>query len=306
MRLVMPFRRPFEALEEALQEAGCDIERNWKGQPVDAVLVDFCDAIRHPIQTWMMRHTMQKSAPLVAIARDAPWHKGIRRHKVWMARRLKPFDIYASHSLQQAQGFAHCVLYLPNAARLSHYCLGELTLADLRDPRQYRHQVSFIGNMNASRYPEHRSRVDFLITLQQRLAGVGISLDLIDSASGISEKEQVTAIQSSLINLNYGAACDQGNEKSWGLPERCYGIPACGGFLISDERIHADDDFVPEREWIDYKDIESCIARIRYFIAHPNAARDIAEAAHAKVIKTHSYRHRAKTLINAISLWKND
>ncbi len=50
--------------------------------------------------------------------------------------------------------------------------------------------------------------------------------------------------------MNIGAAADGEREKSWGLPERCYGIPACGGFLLSDERGHAANDFVVGRELV--------------------------------------------------------
>lgn len=306
MRLVMPFRRPFAGLEEGLREAGCEIDRAWTGQPASALVVDFCDAVRAPLRTWALRRAAGRALPLVAIARDAPWHKGVRRHKLWLAATLRPFDIYATHSLQQAERFARRPLYLPNAARTSQYRLGGLSLADLRDPARYRHQVSFVGNIDAERYREHRGRVDFLVALRERLARENICLDLIDGTRGLSGDEQARIIQASRINLNHGAACDGGGERSWGLPERCYGVPACGGFLLSDARRHAADDFVPDREWADYADFEACVARIRHFIAHPTAARDIAEAAHARVMACHTYRHRAQTLLDAIARWRGD
>lgn len=303
MRLVMPFGRPFAALEEALCAAGCRIDRVWTGQAADALVVDFCEAVRAPARAWRWRRVAGGRLPLVAIARDAPWHRGIRPRRLWLAELFKPFDIYATHSLQGATRFGRSVLYFPNAARTSRYHLGELSLADLRDPARYRHPVSFIGNLAAERYPEHRRRVEFFAALREQLAREGIALALFDSSAGMPEAEQRAIIQSSWINLNHGAACDQGAERSWGLPERCYGVQACGGFLLSDARRHARDDFEPDREWVDYDDLAGCLAHIRRFIAEPQAARAIAEAAHARVMACHTYDHRARTLLAAIDDW---
>jgi len=306
MRLVMLFRRPFIELEEALCAAGCQIDHEWRGQNADALVFEFCDAVRKFPKTWVERLSVRGSIPLVAIARDAPWHKGVRKHKLWFAEKLKLFDIYATHSLQQAERFGRRTLYLPNAAHISRYNLGRFCLADLRVRTQYEYQISFVGNIDAEHYPEHRERLNFLLALRERLARENIRLALIDTARGLDEAEQVRVIQSSQINLNYGAACDQGGEKSWGLPERCYGIPACGGFLLCDRRQHAAQDFEPETEWVDYTDLDSCVARIRHFLANPGDARDIAEAAYKKVVLSHTYRNRAESLISFIAQWKKD
>jgi hypothetical protein len=95
---------------------------------------------------------------------------------------------------------------------------------------------------------------------------------LFRHSSGMSEAEQIDVIQRSVINLSYRSSCDHrsrsGAEMSWGLPERCYGVPARGGFVLADERRHAADDFDLAREWASYRDFEDCIARIRRFVAH--------------------------------------
>lgn len=301
MRLLVPMRRPFEALEEALVAAGCTLLREPDGAAVDAAIVDFCDAARRPLDTWRLRRSLGRATPLVAIARDAPWHKGIRPRKLWMTGVLGLVDVYATHSMQDASRRGRTPLYFPSAARLPHYGLAGATLEALRDPARYVYAVSFVGNVDADRYPEHRDRVEFLGTLARRLASEGIALTLVDSSRGLDVREQVRIIQSSIVNLNHGAACDQGGTMSWGLPERCYGIPAAGGFLLSDARRHARDDFVPEREWAEYADMDDCVAKVRHFVRHPEAARAIAEAAHARVMAAHTYVHRARTLMDAIA-----
>src|SRR5438045_7710238 len=45
-------------------------------------------------------------------------------------------------------------------------------------------------------------------------------------------------------------------------PERCFGVPACGGFLLSDVRKHAAESFIPGVEWADFLDLDDCVAKI--------------------------------------------
>jgi len=91
---------------------------------------------------------------------------------------------------------------------------------------------------------------------------------------------------------------------SWGLPERCYGVPARGGFMLSDERRHAADDFDLKTEWASYRDFEDCIARIQHFVGHFAETRAVAEAAHARVMRDHTYEKRAENLLAAARRWR--
>jgi spore maturation protein CgeB len=241
--------------------------------------------------------------PLIAIDRDAPWYRGIRQRKLWLFNTLGPLDIYASHSLQNTDKFSPVALYLPNAARTSVYNLAGKSLADLRDPGAYRYDVSFIGNLNATRYREHRKRVEFLEELLRRLTALGINCHFVDS-TGLAPADQVALIQQSRINLNYGAACDNGPEKSWGLPERCYGIAACGGFLLSDSREHAKDDFTPEKEWVSFDSMDDCVAKVCFYLAHFDLTREIADAAHHRVLSSHTYEIRARQILEAALAWR--
>jgi spore maturation protein CgeB len=165
----------------------------------------------------------------------------------------------------------------------------------MRDASWYRRDVAFIGNLDAARYPEHGRRAQFMEALRRRLAPLGIAA-LMRDASGLDAGAQREIIQTSRINLSALAACDAGAEPSWGLPERCYGVPACGGFLLSDRRRHAAEDFAPD-EWAEFADLDDCVRRIREFLARPEAARAIAERAHARVVRDHGYRRRAERLL---------
>jgi spore maturation protein CgeB len=303
MRLLIGFRKPFAALEEALAEAGCEFLRWVPGEPppaalqADAALVDVCDLARNLVSGWRLRRILRRfSTPVIGLDRDAPWHKGVRARRLLLLRALHLLDVYASHSLQDATHFAREAIYLPNAAWTNRYHLGVQTLQSLREASRYRYDVTFIGNVNAQRYREHAERVKYLDALRERLAVAGIALQVFDGDT-VTPAAQIELIQASRINLNYGAAADHGSLRSWGLPERCYGIPACGGFLLSDERRHARDDFIPGAEWVSFGTLDDCVGKIVHYLAHFGQARDIAEAAHRRVLRDHTYRQRAQQLM---------
>jgi len=179
MRLIVNFRKPFAPLEEALQDAGCTLARDvWRADEArrlgaEACLLDFCDAARCLRQAWRLARSFRPlGVALAGVDRDAPWHKGVRRPRLWLMARLRMLDLYASHSLQGAARYAERVLYLPNAARISAYNLGQRSLESLRIAASYEYDASFIGNLDAARYPEHRARVAFLHGLRAHAGGI--------------------------------------------------------------------------------------------------------------------------------------
>lgn len=310
MRLIFNFAKDFPALREGLEANGCELVPNvWEPEKsqihgVDACLINFYEGVRQPWRTWRLKDRLKRHGiPLIGIDRDAPWHMGIRNRRLWLFSRLQPLDIHASHTLQPGRIFAPEKLYLANAAWTRHYHLHGIPLEAMRQPDFFRHDVSFVGNLDGQRYREHRARAEFFAELERRLAGLGIDC-LFRHSLNMPAAEQVEIIQRSRINLNAHAAADHSGERSWGLPERCYGVPACGGFLLSDERGHARDDFAPGTEWADFHDIDECVARIRHYLAQPDEARAIAEAAHRRVMRDHTYEQRAQSLLAAIASWR--
>ena len=310
MKVALNFKKGYPALNEGFQELGCEIVENvWNTsdrQGVDAWIIELYEGVRQPWRTLRLKMALRRmGVPLIGIDRDAPWHKGVRARKLWFFDALGLLDIYATHSLQHVRPFAGKVIYLPNAVWSSQYNLKEASLEAMRRPDWYRYDVSFVGNIDAVRYREHRQRAEFLGVLESRLKLLGVNCYFRDT-NGMTTEDQVDVIQRSRISLNYGAACDNGSGKSWGLPERCYGVPACGGFLLSDERRHAEEDFALGKEWISFVDLDDCIAKICYFLQHFNQARVIAEAAHHRVMLDHTYKQRAERLVAEVQAWRKD
>jgi len=302
-RVLMNFRGGFAGLREGFEALGCEVVENlWT--PDSAALegaalcvADFVDCARSVRRTLGLERRLRRArVPFVALNRDAPFNRGLHPARLAALRLLKPFDAYATHSMQDAARHARQALYCPNAARESVYRVSESALPAMRDPARYRCDVTFFGNLDVARYGEHARRVQFLRALEPRLRDLGISTSFRDSA-GLSGDEQVGIIQSSRINLSTYAACDAGAEPSWGLPERCYGVPACGGFLLSDRRRHAADDFAAD-ERAEYDGIDDCVRNIRYYLEHFGEARAIAERARARVARDHGYRNRAARLLD--------
>jgi len=309
MKFLVTYRN-FVPIREGLERCGYTVYENlWN--PTDdqlldceGYLVDMYHAMKRPWDTLRLKSRLRRRGiPLIGWNRDAPWNNGARRRRLWWFKKLAVLDIYMAHSLQGAAAFSVHPYYLPNAAWATHYHLSGVTLSELRDSQRYRYDVSFVGNLNAQKYPEFTDRARFFEELGARLKTFGIST-CFQHGKDIDIAGQVDLIQRSRINLNYSAACDDGPEKSWGLPERCYGVPAVGGFLLSDTRNHSKDDFVPGDEWVDYENLNDCVQKIRHYLAHFDTARDVAERAYRRVIRDHTYEHRARAMVSAVREWK--
>lgn len=309
MKFIVNYRN-FVPIREGLESGGYTVYENlWNPSDVqlrdcDGYLIDMYDAMKRPWDTLRLKSRLrQRRIPLIGWNRDAPWNKGAKRRRLWWFRQLRVLDIYMAHSLQGAAAFSSEVHYLPNAAWVSRYNLAGRTLESLRDSQSYHYDVSFVGTLDAKKYPEFTARAEYFAELERRLTDFGVST-WFRHGKDMPLRDQIDLIQRSRINLNFGAACDDGPEKSWGLPERCYGVAACGGFLLSDTRVHAKDDFEVGKEWVDFSSMDNCVGKIRHYLTNFTRARDIAEHAHRRVLREHTYVHRARTLAAAAREWK--
>lgn len=312
-RILVNETKFYGSLQRALERRGLTVAFNdWA--PSDSMLretlacfVGFYDCLRHPFRIWRLRQRLRRfGVPLVAWNRDAPHYLNRKPWRLDLLDRARLLDIYATHTLiDTTRRFADTVLYLPNGVDIDSYSIkGDpaAVMAKLRRPEQYRWDVSFFGAIDGKRYKEMRTREAFFSALAERLSGKNIRF-LFREASGMSIAEQIELIQTSRINLNFGASCEYGALVASGLPERCYGIPACGGFLLCDRRTHARDDFIPGENWAEFDGLDDCVEKIDYWLAHFDAARDLAEHCHRHVINHHTYQHRAAAVHEALLAW---
>jgi spore maturation protein CgeB len=309
--ILLDHRSLHPVLRRELGRRGLKLEESRRWQDADqrtlACYTWFYEGMRSPLKTWRMsRHLRSQGVPLFAWNQDAPHYLNRPRWRLDWYDRARLLDLYATHTLaDQRRLFADTQLYLPNAADTEAYNLGGVpatVLGGLRDAASYEHDVSFFGAMDGKRYKEMRARQEFFAALGERLATRGIRY-LFREAGDMTAAQQAALIRNSRINLNFGASCDFGAPVASGLPERCYGIPACGGFLLCDKRTHARDDFTPGENWAEFDGIDDCVAKIEFWLAHFDAARDLAERCHLHVLERHTYARRAEMLHEALLSW---
>ncbi|MCB6183377.1 glycosyltransferase [Leeia sp. TBRC 13508] len=295
-------------LERAFESLGHETVHNVNDlQNVDMTILSMKYAAKRPFELYKI-YSKKRLGPVVVWDRDGPSHMGEKAWRLWVLKHFRCMDLYATHTLQDAGLFSNEVLYFANAACTFSYNLNGANLASLRDASTYKYDVTFFGETNGERFPEMLPRAEFLKALAVQLDKLDISYSFYPPK--MSLEEQISFIQSSKINLNFHAGCDtrwqggwRGQPKSWGLPERCYGVPATGGFLLSDERVHYKDDFSPD-EYCTFSDLDDCVTKIRYYISNFEASRVIAEKAYKKTHSSHTYVHRATRLLDFYSYWK--
>lgn len=310
--LIINHRGFLPALRTALEADGIIVDEDlWRPSAAQlsqtlACYVWFYDCLRHPWRVWRLKRLLKRHrVPLISWNRDAPHYLNRSAWRLaWLAR-ARLLDLYASHTLIDRRQFAASVLYLPNAADTRTYNPGDDTdalFSRLRDPSQYQYDVSFFGGMNGQRYKEDAARQSFFSALGERLAARRISF-LFCEAESMTPAEQIRLIQCTRINLNFGARCEYQAPIASGLPERCFGIPACGGFLLCDKRSHARDDFSIGENWAEFDGLDDCLEKIEYWLANFQQARDLAERCHSHVMEHHTYAQRAATLHQALIEW---
>lgn len=300
------------AMRRALEARGLTIDEDaWQPSAAQlektvACYVWFYDCLRHPFRIWRLKRLLGRhGVPLVTWNRDAPHYLNRKAWRLDWLDRSRLLDVYTSHSLIDGRRFADQVLYLPNAADIDNYNLGghsDEVFTRLRAPENYHYDVSFFGGMNGARYKEDAARERFFTALGEKLKARGIRF-LFREAEGMSVAEQIEFIQTSRINLNFGARCEYQAPVASGLPERCFGIPASGGFLLCDKRTHARDDFSIGDNWAEFDGIDDCLKQIEYWLARFDLARDLAERCHRHVMTRHTYRNRAETFHKALLAW---
>ena len=262
------------------------------------------EQIKRPLVLARIRRALDAdAAPYVWWNRDAPWNCAIKPWRKLLVRAARPVDIHLAHTLQSVELFGAPAVYFPNAAQSDRYNLAGRSLESLRDPSRYRYDVSFVGTLSPG-FKRVRARVAFLAALAPRLEREGVGCRLFDTSIGstLGVGEQVEIIQASRINLSVGAVCDE-PVPSWGLPERCFGVGACGGFLLCDARRHGPETFPPEA-WAAFSGVEECVARIKFFLAHFDLARDKAERLHRDIMAHHTYEARARELLRLVEAWR--
>ena len=100
-----------------------------------------------------------------------------------------------------------------------------------------------------------------------------------------------------LTEVNFNATSLQ---MKTGLNQRVFDVPACGRFLLTDQRDQLDQLFEPGQETAVYHSPEEARELAVFYRDHPEARKKIAAAAHQRVMAEHTYRHRLSELVGSM------
>jgi len=307
--LLLTFHSPTNPLVAALRAAGREVvcvedfrAARERLQGCSAYYGNLFTELKFPAAFLRLLAAMRgRGIPYVFWNRDAPWNVGMTRPRQWLLRMLKPVDLYLTHSAQSAQWFSRAKpVYFPNAARPEYYA--DTDLPALRDSASYQHDVCFVGTLGNAKRRACRERLAFLGALQDKLRAQGETprVCIVDTvARQVGIDEQLALIRGSKINLNYGAMCDLPGNPSWGLPERAFGIPAAGGFLLTDWRRAIPETFA-EGSCDFFRDAQDCANKIAHYLRRFDALRTRAEDLHRQVLDQHTYDVRARRLLELL------
>ena len=107
--------------------------------------------------------------------------------------------------------------------------------------------------------------------------------------------EMPKAFKCSKINLNISLR----SIKS-GIPLRAFDIMACNGFLISNYQADFFDFFEAGEDFVYYESREDLDEKIGYYLSNPEERIRIAQNAHDKVAKYHTFEKRLEQIFNSV------
>lgn len=142
--------------------------------------------------------------------------------------------------------------------------------------------ISFVGQ-------PHGDRRQVIAALQR--AGLMVQFYGTNWQGGrrLSFEEMVLMFNRSKINLNLNNSCDARFKQIKG---RNFEVPACGGFLLTGKAENLGDYYEYGKEIATFDDTQDMIGKIKYYLAHEDERRAMADAAYARTMREHTYAHR--------------
>jgi spore maturation protein CgeB len=150
-------------------------------------------------------------------------------------------------------------------------------------------------------YPNRLRLFEELLQFDVRLWGVG--WDASPALAGRFRREPVHGLKKTKI---YNAARIVVNLQSTayqidGVTCRPFEVAACGGFCLSEPKKDLAAFFAPD-EMPTFADAADLKRKAAYFLAHEDERRELAGRARARVLREHTYEHRARQVAAALGL----
>jgi len=188
------------------------------------------------------------------------------------------------------------VFYLPQCTNEDVH---KPVMLDDKDKLLYSTDLSLIGSM----YPYRLKLLEQLIEFRPAIWGKGWSRSsnkkIVELYRGndIRGSQKVKAINASKISLNPHHPLND----IYGTNSRTFDIAACRGFQLADYKSDIENLFKVGEEVICFRTIDELIKLIRHYLEHPDEREEIAKAAYQRVLKEHTYLHRAREILDVVA-----
>jgi spore maturation protein CgeB len=218
------------------------------------------------------------------------------------AERARNYDLFLTTSrLALSEHLARGVepaLYLPFAADPELYRPRELGPAERS---RFGCEVGFVGLWYAERQRLLEHLTDFDLAIygprwrHKRIPNAKL-LPFV-RGQGLYGEEVVTFYQAARINVNvhawHGIAAS-------GMNMRCFDLPSCGAFLLTDDVEELREVFTPGRELEVFSGAEELADKVRFYLKNDAAREAIASRGREVILAGHTYRHRMAELLEAV------
>jgi spore maturation protein CgeB len=147
-----------------------------------------------------------------------------------------------------------------------------------------KYEVSFVGAAHGNR-----------LAWVDRLRANGIEVACFGHgwpAGSVSAESIPQIMRRSIISLNFANSKGVNQIKA-----RTFEVPGCGGFLMTECAPGLEDFYRPGREIEVFQDLAELVAKIRYYLSHPEERDEIAWAGFSRTRSEHRYSDRMRTVL---------
>ena len=212
------------------------------------------------------------------------------------------FFFFTQEQTTQASNLGFNAFYMPHA--VNHYVFRPIKLT-ASEGKYFSSDVIFVGGWKRPRQMVINAIINQPLTV--KVYGPGwlkrnlFNTRLINAIKGnsIYGDTLVKSYIGAKIVLNINAWF---TEKTYGINQRVFDIPACGAFLLTDYMEELDSFFKPGKEIETYKDIEELIDKLRFYIKNDNHRERIARAGYERSQKLQTWITQANKMMQLLKV----
>lgn len=166
------------------------------------------------------------------------------------------------------------------------------------DRAEFGANVSLMGTM----YPYRLKFMESLVEFKPVIWGKGWGKCSNKEIRGLSRDRDVRGLSkakvlsATVISLNPHHPLNDIK----GVNRRTYDIAACRSFQLVDRKEDMDDIFTIGKEIICFDTIQEVKKHLEYYLSHPDERVEIAHAAYQRVVRRHTYDHRAREILDMV------